>query len=475
MKRGKKKFKMRWISYIVLFFILYELLGVFISYGRHPEISDSYKNEFSAEDCYLDTVSSDRAGIIEDNKEALDIRLRMFHQAKKRIVISTYDFHSDRSGKDVISTLMEAAKRGVEVKILVDGFTGFLEMDRNPYFYALASCDNVEIKLYNRLNLLTPWRVMGRLHDKYILVDDNIYLMGGRNTFNVFLGNYGYKNYDREVLVYTNNVEEASSIHQLELHFQEMWNLKVSSPMKEHSIFVSKDKVKSAKKQLEDHYAKLVKENPEILTAPSYEKLTVETNKITLLRNPTHVFSKEPKVFYALIELMKHAKKEVKIHTPYIICNQTMYDALEEVCTHHTDVMLMTNSVANNGNPFGASDYLINKEKILDTNVQVREYEGGVSYHGKSLTIDDDLAILGSFNMDMRSTYLNTELMLVVNSKPLTAQLKACMGKYEIDSVEALSDGTYAIPNGVERQKIKEKRKAMIYFLIPFNWLRFLM
>lgn len=475
MKRGKKRFKMRYILYTILFFAVYEIVGISVSYARHPKISESYKEQFSAEKCYSDTVSSDRARIIEDNEDALNLRLRMFNNAKEKIVISTYDFHSDRSGKDVISTLIEAAKRGVEVKILVDGFTGFLGMDRNPYFYALSSCDHVEIKFYNRVNFLKPWKAMGRLHDKYVIVDDHLYLMGGRNTFNVFLGDYGYKNYDREVLVYTKDVNEKSSIHQLEKHFNEMWNLKVCSRFKDHSIFTSKEKISKAKKNLEDHYVKIIKEKPERLENPPYESFTFETDKITLLRNPSSVYAKEPKVFYSLIELMKQAKGEVKLHTPYVICNKEMYDAFTEVCKENQDITIMTNSVANNGNPFGASDYMKNKDKILDTGIHIREYEGGVSYHGKSLTIGDELAILGSFNMDMRSTYLNTELMLVVDSKKLNSQLKECMEHYEATSVEALKDGTYLIPEGVERQEIDEKRKTMIRFLLPFNWLRFLM
>ena len=47
------------------------------------------------------------------------------------------------------------------------------------------------------------------------------------------------------------------------------------------------------------------------------------------------------------------------------------------------------------------------------------------------MTIDDDIAIVGSFNMDMRSAYIDTELMLVINSKDINKQLKASMEEYE--------------------------------------------
>ena len=72
--------------------------------------------------------------------------------------------------------------------------------------------------------------------------------------------------------------------------------------------------------------------------------MTFEVNKITLLSNPVHVYSKEPRVFYSLVQLMKETEEEIDIHTPYIICNDWMYDSLEEVCKGSGKAALMTNS-----------------------------------------------------------------------------------------------------------------------------------
>ena len=83
------------------------------------------------------------------------------------------------------------------------------------------------------------------------------------------------------------------------------------------------------------------------------------------------------------------------------------------------------------GNPFGSADYARNRNRILNTGIDIWEYEGGYSYHGKSILIDDDLSVIGSFNMDMRSTYLDTELMLVIRSKDINKQLEEGMMEYE--------------------------------------------
>lgn len=456
----------------ILVFVLYIILGVILSYRKQPAISQEYQSGFHASDCYSDTVSIDRARIIEDNKEALFERLRMIEKAKERVVLSTFEFRSDESGKDVLAVLLRAAKRGVKVQILADGATAFLKMDRNEYFYALAAMENVEIKIYNRVNLLMPWKSMGRLHDKYVIVDHGLYLLGGRNTYDYFLGDNGYKNYDRDVLVYSSNPEDKeSSVRQLLAYFESVWQSDACAVFKSRN----KEKVLAAQQELERRFAQIEKEYPNLKGAADYENMTFEVNKITLLSNPIHVYAKEPTLFYSLAEIMKSSKGRISIHTPYIICNDWMYESFKEVCAGNPDTSLLTNSAANNGNPFGASDYLKHKDRLVDTGITIYEYEGGVSYHGKSISVGDRLSIIGSFNMDMRSVYLDTELMLVIDSKGVNRQLRENMQIYEAVSAKVIDKENYEVPVNVERQKMGKEKKRRLDFLKVFNWFRFLM
>ena len=64
-------------------------------------------------------------------------------QAEDRVILSTFEFRADNSGKDILAVLLQAADRGVDIKILVDGVAAFLQMDRNEYFQALAAIENV--------------------------------------------------------------------------------------------------------------------------------------------------------------------------------------------------------------------------------------------------------------------------------------------------------------------------------------------
>jgi phosphatidylserine/phosphatidylglycerophosphate/cardiolipin synthase-like enzyme len=137
---------------------------------------------------------------------------------------------------------------------------------------------------------------------------------------------------------------------------------------------------------------------------------------------------------------------------------------------------MLTNSVAYNGNPFGAMDYQNNKEKILDTGIQILEYDGGISYHGKCFVIDNNLSAIGSFNWDMRSTYIDTELMLIIDSEAINKNLREAMGVYEEKSLIVAGKDDYIIPDGMVPQKISKKREIRIKLIQVFGKaFRFLM
>ena len=471
----KKRRKLRVICTTILLILIYEFGGILIGYSNQPKVSESFKQEFDYRSFYGDQVGTERACIIEENQDALIERLRMIENAKKEIILSSFEFRTDKSGKDILAALIRASERGVDVKIIVDGISAFNNMINNEYFKVASSCDGIEIRIYNQIDVLKPWKTMGRMHDKYLIVDEEVYLLGGRNTYNYFLSDSGYKNYDRDVLVYnTQKKNKEASVYVVKQYFESVWNSKDTRKYTS-STRISSKKIKQAEKELEAIYNANKEIFGEQLEAIDYKKITYKTNKISLLSNPITTGSKEPTVFYGLGELMTHAKKTVDIHTPYIICNNYMYDTLNKISESVPNAKIMTNSLANNGNPFGAMDYKKNKKKIIDTGLDVYEYDGGISYHAKSITIDDELAIVGSFNLDMRSVYLDTELMIVIDSKEVTSQLQGYMNKYENESLHALTETAYDESTGIQAKEISKKRKnrmKLISYLYP---LRFLM
>lgn len=463
---------------IVVGIVLFVVLGAVLPFVKQPEITEEMKNNLDLSDFYGEESSGERAKVISQNGEALCERIRLISQARDEIILSTFEFDSDRSGMMMIAALADAAQRGVKVSVLVDGFPYLKAMWGNPYFLSLAGMENVEIKVYNPVRPWKPWAFMGRMHDKYLIADNVGYILGGRNTFDFFLGDQpGYKNYDWDVFVYTKEADEdKSSLCQVKDYFHTVWEKSECKTLGKSAFWKWNPAVKAAGAKLTNHYQQMMEKQKEWMEPIDYREITLPVNKVSLISNPTHIMAKEPVVFYTMTELMRQAKEEVIFHTPYIICNDWMLEQLEQVCSAVEQVTMMTNSVANNGNPFGAMDYQKYKVEILETGVEILEYDGGISYHGKCFTIDERISGIGSFNWDMRSAYLDTEVMLIIDSIPLNEQLREEMEKYEKDSLKVVDKDRYDLKEGQKTQPIKNKYKFRIDALrLLGGWARFLM
>lgn len=74
--------------------------------------------------CQENSEAQERVLCIDNNMDALLWRLRLIEAARERLVLATFDFRDDHSGQDIMAALLNAADRGVQVQILVDGFNG---------------------------------------------------------------------------------------------------------------------------------------------------------------------------------------------------------------------------------------------------------------------------------------------------------------------------------------------------------------
>ena len=209
-----------------LFLLLLYILLLTLPYVAHKKVPQEILDRIRSAKYYSELPGAERAAYIDDNTDALLYRLNLIDQAEKEIIFSTFDFNVDEAGKDIMASLLSAAERGVRIRMLVDGFSGMLDVNSSPWFEAMASHGNIELKIYNPIHFYAPWKMQARLHDKYLIIDDQMYLLGGRNTFNLFLGDYTpVKNIDRELFIYETAGDPEASIHQLKQYFQSVWEL----------------------------------------------------------------------------------------------------------------------------------------------------------------------------------------------------------------------------------------------------------
>lgn len=416
-KRTKKRRVLKGILLCLCVYFLYTLLGATLYHLQHKKVNEDTKREIDRTVYTSDSVCTERVLCIDDNDDALYWRLRLINEAKEEITYSCFEVHDDKATFDVFAALYDAAERGVKVNLLFDGiFTG-KNLIFSSIFRTLAYHENVTLKLYNIPNIFIPWQYSFRMHDKYIICDRKMYMLGGRNTFDKFLGSYSSeKNIDREILVYdTEEIDNESSINQLNSYFEKMWEAS-----EEVKVGINGPVMKKIQKKLEERACELPEIYPLAYTSVNLDEVSLCANKITLLSNSTDVKNKEPIIMYTLYRMMKDSEK-IFIQTPYLIMDDWMFDELSERSAY-SDISVITNSVETGANYFGCGDYLFEKKRL--STIPMDRYElVDSSSHTKAFLFDERLCVVGSFNYDMRSSYLDTELMLAIDSPELYSEL----------------------------------------------------
>lgn len=448
----------RWILTIALIAALYSGVGGYIPFARCLKIDDLSALEARAAEMDQDVATGDRAAILETRTEALDVRIRLMAQAKREIVIATYDTRDGEVASDILAVAMWKAREGVRVRLLVDGIAGRLNLMPSELFRAAAGLPNVEIRFYNCLSQLTPWKHMGRMHDKYLIVDDAAYILGGRNMFDSFIGEYPAPVYsvDREALVYNSDGSADSSVFALRAYFEGMWEHAETTVFEGGGI--GEQRRREMIDGLSERCARMRADKPQLFEPADYSAMTDETRGVWLVSNPTMIYAKRPVVFEQLCALMRRAERDVVIHSPYAVLNGHMRSALADIAAR-VPVTLMINAVENGANVVASSDYLYHRSDLLDTGVHLLEYAGGESYHGKALAIDDDLSVIGSFNLDLRSTYVDTELMLVIRGEAVNAKLRGHMDALHAKCRDAASGD---VPDGLSIPEMPLWKRAAL-------------
>lgn len=472
MKKKSHRRKHRLLSaiiWLVVAYVLFSLIAGYAPFIHVPELTaeNAAAVEARADEMQADVETADRATILETRGAALDERIRLINRAKEEIVITSYDCRDSESARDILCAALERADAGVRVRILLDGLTAVANVSLRPLFRALNGHANIEIRFYNPPNVLTPWRHMSRMHDKYVIVDDFGYILGGRNMFDHFLGEYdsptGTYSNDREALVYNGahgtDAGRQSSLYQVRDYFEAIWAQSDTRPFV--GLSLGEERRARVFEDLRARYDDLKRRKPALFTEADYAAMTVPTKGVWLISNPTNVGAKQPVVFAQLCALMVRAKEDVVIHSPYAVLNGYMREKMGDIAGQ-VPVTLMINAVENGANVAASSDYTYHRDEVLATGMRVLEHAGGDSYHGKSVAIDGDVSIIGSFNLDLRSTYVDTELMLVLRGEEVNQMLRGHMEALHTDSRRVIDADSAEVPDGLDIPPLSAWRKVKL-------------
>lgn len=454
----------RIMLFVVIFLLILYLLAICLPYVPYKAVSKKAQTAFDPADCYSETVGRERADLLFDNQEALEMHLRLIDRAEKKITVATYQISPDTAaGRAYLVALSEAAARGVQIDFLTDGRNEWLSLRKDPLMQAFSRQKNVTISIYNPVDFLHPTTLMAAQHAKFLIIDDQYYLLGGRNLNDLFLGTAGPRhNQDAEIFVVETADAKGSSLRELESFFEELKTDVRTRPFCQTKQTAA---IRKEEKALHTEQDALRKKYP-----AAYEKQydllkqTVPTNKITLLKTAATPENKPP-LLWEQLNTLAASGKQVKIITPYLMCGQPMYRDLEQLFSKTEKAAILTNAPESGANLIGCSDYLNQKERIWSLGAEVNEYSNQKSLHMKAYLVDDRLAIIGSSNMDMRSVYIDTELMAAVDSPALFQKLEKEYDRMYAASRTVQKDGTYKVHADFQEKELSTGRKLLYTFL----------
>ena len=133
-------------------------------------------------------IAGNRLQLIESGEERLATLLGLIAGARKCIKMLMYMFNADRAGAKVRDALVEAARRGVEVRILIDGFGSSVPAGYFDLLNRIGGEECVFNPSYGRRYLL-------RNHQKLVIVDDVTAIIGGANINDTYLCDRGAKHW----------------------------------------------------------------------------------------------------------------------------------------------------------------------------------------------------------------------------------------------------------------------------------------
>jgi len=396
--------------------------------------------------------------LVNEGPEAFAIRSRTALSAGRSLDVQTYIWHDDATGGFLAYRLLQAADRGVKVRLLVD------DMDARGSNYAFAALDahpNIEVRMFNPFEsrsgalrfafeaLGSFSRINHRMHNKTWIADNRIAIVGGRNLGDEYFGASEEVNFsDLDFAMVGPIVRDASA------SFDRYWNSPLAYPMSllspENVTTAALDALRKraapkAAQETQSKFAEEVQENDAVQRLVAGDWPMQWTSQYRFVSDdPAKAQGKGEglggsEVLALIGPVVTHARQKLTVISPYFVPGEAGTSGFVKVAKQGTDVRILTNSLAANDVAMVYGGYSKWREPLLEGGVKLWELKptrgstvksslfgsSGASLHTKALTADGRLTFVGSYNLDPRSTSLNCEQGVFVDDPVIAAQLEA--------------------------------------------------
>lgn len=396
-------------------------------------------------------IDQDGLSLIISNLDAFAARAVSTAMAGRSLDLMYYIWDDDLTGRLLLNEVVEAADRGVRVRMLLDDINA---QGRDPAYVALDKHANIEVRMFNpgrarngglRRGLemmLRALTVTRRMHNKAFIVDGRVAFVGGRNIADAYFDAGEASNFrDLDVMLVGPSVKKVETI------FDNFWNSAVALPI--HALTVPK------KARDLDHWKGVLHEFRNSEKAKPYldyihkhisfehfikpERRLFPALKIDVLSDPPEkALGRKPEnwLMAYFAPLIYGAQTQVQITSPYFVPGKTGTQHLCALVDRGAEVRILTNSLAATDVAAVHGGYAPYRKPLLKGGAKLFELKpdggthrlrlfgsGRASLHTKAFLIDRKTAFVGSFNFDPRSASLNTEMGILFDCPQIASRM----------------------------------------------------
>ena len=339
----------------------------------------------------FDAVGGNTARLLADSNITIDAMVADIDAATNHVHLLFYIWLPDNNGCKIVEALKRAASRGVQCRAMADGLGSRL-MTHSKHWTAMQQAGvQVAVALPIGNPLLYP--LLGRIdlrnHRKILVIDGNVTYCGSQNCA------------DPEFQVKAKYAPWVDAVVRLE------------GPIARQNQFLfASDWMTHVQEDIND-----LLRQPISTPSSGFPAQVIGTG-------PTVRFSAMPEMFESLIYA---SRRQLLISTPYYVPDESIQNALCASAHRGVDTIIVFPAKNDSWIVAGASrSYYAD---LLAAGVRIYEYVGGL-LHTKSITLDGEVTLIGSANMDRRSFDLNYENNILLYDKKLTAEVRERQQQY---------------------------------------------